>query len=95
VEVCFDITLFGKLLLEMTMRVMFKFILPVEKANEAFKDGALAKKLESIMNNLKPEGAYFAPLDGKRGGMIFFQSLEVVADRRSCRTVLLESQCRN
>jgi hypothetical protein len=47
------------------------------------------------MNNLKPEGAYFAPLDGKRGGMIFFQSLEVVADRRSCRTVLLESQCRN
>ena len=52
------------------MRVMLKFILPVEKGNEAFRDGALAKKLESIMNNLKPEAAYFAPMDGKR--MIFF-----------------------
>ena len=54
------------------MRVMLKFTLPVEKGNGVFRDGALAKKLESIMNNLKPEAAYFAPMDGKRGGMIFF-----------------------
>ena len=54
------------------MRVMLKFTLPVGKGNEAFRDGALAKSLESIMNDLKPEAAYFAPLDGKRGGMIFF-----------------------
>ena len=28
--------------------------------------------MESIMSKLKPEAAYFAPLDGKRSGMIFF-----------------------
>lgn len=54
------------------MRVMLKFTLPVEKGNEAFKDGTLARTVESIMTELKPEAAYFAPLDGKRGGMIFF-----------------------
>lgn len=54
------------------MRVMLKFTLPVEKGNEAFKDGGLAKTLESIMTDLKPEAAYFASLDGNRGGMIFF-----------------------
>ncbi len=54
------------------MRVMLKFALPVEKGNEAFKDGSLAKTVESIMKELKPEAAYFAPLDGKRGGMMFF-----------------------
>ncbi len=54
------------------MRVMLKFTLPVEKGNEAFRDGTLAKTVESIMNTLKPEAAYFGSLDGKRGGMIFF-----------------------
>ena len=28
--------------------------------------------MEMIMQKLKPEAAYFAPMDGKRGGMIFF-----------------------
>jgi hypothetical protein len=28
------------------------------------------------MNKLKPEAAYFAPLEGKRGGMIFFNLTE-------------------
>jgi hypothetical protein len=54
------------------MRVMLKFTLPVEKGNEAFRDGTLAKTVESIMNTLKPEAAYFGSFDGKRGGMIFF-----------------------
>jgi hypothetical protein len=48
------------------------FKLPVEKGNEAFKDGSLAKVMESLMGKLKPEAAYFAPMDGKRAGMIFF-----------------------
>ena len=58
------------------MRMMLKFTLPVEKGNQAIKDGSLGKTLESIMNRLKPEAAYFAPLDGKRGGMIFFDLAE-------------------
>lgn len=60
----------------MTMRMMLKFTLPVEKGNQAIKDGSLGKTLESIMKKLKPEAAYFAPMDGKRSGMIFFDLAE-------------------
>jgi hypothetical protein len=55
---------------------MLRFTLPAEKGNQAFQDGSLGKTLESIMDKLKPEAAYFAPLDGKRGGMIFFNLAE-------------------
>jgi len=46
------------------MRMMLKFTLPVEKGNEAFHDGSLGKAVETMMNKLKPEAAYFAPLEG-------------------------------
>jgi hypothetical protein len=58
------------------MRAMLKFVLPVEKGNQAIKDGSLGKTLESIINRLKPEAAYFTPLDGQRGGMMFFDLAE-------------------
>src|SRR5881275_838675 len=70
--------------MEKTMRMMLRFTLPVEKGNEAFKDGSLVKTTEAIMNDLKPEAAYFSLLDGRRGGIIFFdladpsQIIEVV-----------------
>jgi hypothetical protein len=54
------------------MRMMLKFTLPVEKGNQAIKDGSLGKTLESIMKELKPEAAYFALMDGKRSGIVFF-----------------------
>ena len=58
------------------MRMMLKFTLPVEKGNAAINDGSLAKTMETIMTRLKPEAAYFAPLDGKRCGMLFFDLAE-------------------
>jgi hypothetical protein len=58
------------------MRMMLRFTLPVEKGNQTFKDGSLAKTMESIMTQLKPEAAYFTALDGKRGGMLFFDLAE-------------------
>jgi len=58
------------------MRVMLRFTLPVEKGNQAINDGSLGKTLESLMHKLKPEAAYFAPMDGKRAGMIFFDLAE-------------------
>ena len=58
------------------MRMMLKFTLPVEKGNAAFRDGSLPRVLESIMSKLKPEAAYFSPLNGERGGMIFFDLAE-------------------
>jgi hypothetical protein len=59
-----------------TMRMMLKFTLPVEKSNTAINDGSLGKTMDSILSKLKPEAAYFAPLDGKRAGMIFFDLAE-------------------
>jgi hypothetical protein len=58
------------------MRVMLRFTLPVEKGNQAFKDGSLGKTLESLMKELKPEAAYFGPHNGKRSGMMFFDLAE-------------------
>lgn len=54
------------------MRMMLKFTLPVEKGNAAINDGSLGKTMETILTKLKPEAAYFAPVDGQRGGMLFF-----------------------
>ncbi len=58
------------------MRTMLKFTLPVERGNQAIKDGSLGRTLESIMNKLKPEAAYFWPSEGKRGGVMFFDLAE-------------------
>ena len=54
------------------MRMMLKFTVPMAKGNAAINDGSLAATTEAIMTKLKPEAAYFASLDGKRGGMLFF-----------------------
>ena len=58
------------------MRMMLRFTAPVERSNQAIKDGSLKKTLESLMAKLKPEAAYFGPLEGKRAAMIFFDMAE-------------------
>ena len=49
------------------MRTMLRFRVPVERSNQAIKDGSLKKTLQSLMERLKPEAAYFSPLDGRVG----------------------------
>jgi hypothetical protein len=58
------------------MRMMLRFTLPVEKGNQAFNDGSLGRTIETTMNKLKPEAAYFGPSDGRRSGMMFFDLAE-------------------
>ena len=58
------------------MRMMLRFTVPIEKGNQTFKDGSLGRTLESIMKKLKPEAAYFGAVEGKRGGMMFFDLAE-------------------
>lgn len=58
------------------MRMMLKCTVPVEKGNETFRDGSLGKTIETLMNKLKPEAAYFCPMHGKRTGMMFFDLAE-------------------
>jgi hypothetical protein len=54
------------------MRMMLRWTVPVERGNETIKDGSLARTLESLMEQLKPEAAYFWPENGERGGMMVF-----------------------
>jgi len=46
--------------------------IPVEHGNKAFKDGSLGRIMQSAMQELKPEAAYFVPIDGVRTALIFF-----------------------
>ncbi len=46
------------------MRMMLRFGLPVEKGNQAIKDGLIKKTLDTLMAMLKPEAAYFGPQEG-------------------------------
>ena len=54
------------------MRMMLKFKVPVEKGNEAFKDGTLASTIQSLVQQLQPEAAYFGPEKGERAGFLVF-----------------------
>ena len=53
------------------MRCLMKVSIPVEIGNVAIADGTLPKTIESILNESKPEAAFFAEDNGKRTGFIF------------------------
>ena len=52
------------------MRFMITCRIPVEKGNELLKNGTLGPTVQSIMEDLKPEAAYFVDVDGARGAHI-------------------------
>ena len=52
------------------MRFLLKAEWPVEAGNAAIKDGSLSKTIESILNDLKPEAAYFLASNGKRTALL-------------------------
>jgi hypothetical protein len=54
------------------MRMMLRWTVPVERGNEAIRDGSLTQTLESLMAELQPEAAYFWPEHGERAGMMVF-----------------------
>ena len=55
------------------MRMLLRVSIPPEAGNAAIKAGTLAKTIESILADLKPEAAYFMADDaGNRSGSIVF-----------------------
>ena len=50
------------------MRIMIKFRFPVEAGNEAIKSGKVERVFQQLMEELKPEAAYFYPEGGTRAG---------------------------
>ena len=54
------------------MRMLLKAQLDVDKSNQALSEGRMQEALQSVLDDLKPEAAYFTSLDGKRTVLIVF-----------------------
>ncbi len=54
------------------MRMLLKVSIPVESGNAAARNGSLGSTIAKILDELKPEAAYFAEDGGERTGYIFF-----------------------
>ena len=52
------------------MRFMLTFRVPMDEGNAGIKDGSLGQTLETIIDDLNPEAAYFGPIEGARGGYL-------------------------
>lgn len=50
------------------MRFMMHVTLPVDKFNEALRNGSAGQSLGRILEEIKPEAAYFCAENGQRGG---------------------------
>ena len=53
------------------MRCLLKVSIPTEIGNEHIANGSLASTIQSILDDLHPEAAYFAEEHGARTGFIF------------------------
>jgi len=54
------------------MRMLLKISMPVVQGNEAAKSGVLQRTIQSTMDALKPEAAYFYPENGQRTTIMVF-----------------------
>ena len=53
------------------MRFMVKVIWDMEKGNELARKGSLGKIAQSILEEIKPEAAYFLAQEGNRSAILF------------------------
>ncbi|WP_230388639.1 hypothetical protein [Piscirickettsia salmonis] len=58
------------------MRLMLKFVIPVEKGNQAAADGSMMQVIQELIGKLQPESTYFYLQEGKRAGTIIFKATD-------------------
>jgi hypothetical protein len=54
------------------MRFIAHISLPAQKFNEVLRDGSAGKKIGKILEDTKPEAAYFTSKNGTRGGYVVY-----------------------
>ena len=59
------------------MRFVVHVSFPPEKFNQAVLDGTVSAKMGKILDEIKPEAAYFCAQDGKRGGFLVVNMSDV------------------
>ena len=52
------------------MRFMLTFRIPMDEGNELIKSGNISESMRSVLEDLKPEAAYFGDIEGGRGGYL-------------------------
>ena len=58
------------------MRMMMKIVIPIEAANKAVQDGSAQRILQSSLETLRPEAAYFYPAEEGRTILLFIDVKE-------------------
>jgi hypothetical protein len=58
------------------MRMLLKVNIPTPEGNLAMKAGAIPGKLKEILDDIKPEAAYFSEDDGERTAYLFVNMAE-------------------
>ncbi len=52
------------------MRILFHAVFPHEPFNTYVKDGSIGGKMKRLLDDLKPEAAYFTEFDGRRSAVM-------------------------
>jgi len=52
------------------MPMLMRVQMPLEPFSSAVRDGSVGKKMQKIMEAIKPEAAYFTAMNGCRGGVL-------------------------
>jgi len=55
------------------MKMLFSVEFPFEPFNTYVRNGSVGKLLASILEDIKPEAAYFSEQDGKRGAILIVE----------------------
>jgi hypothetical protein len=64
-------------------RVMVKFSFPADAGSAAIRTGKVEKVFQQLMEDLKPEAAYFHAVDGDRGGFFVVNMQESSRSQKS------------